>query len=75
MAWPVPELADGAVAGVLRLPDELPEVPVPVPEPEVFEADELPDVGPDEFARELPEVVPPAFWAAETEALAAPGRL
>jgi hypothetical protein len=62
VAWPEPELADGAEAGVLRLPDvPLPDVPLPeVPLPEV----------PDDF----PDCALCAA-ACEDEAAAAPGRL
>jgi hypothetical protein len=63
VAWPEPELADGAAAGVLRLADEL--LPA-VPEVDVFDADE--DV-PDDFA----DCVLRAAW--EEELAAAPGRL
>lgn len=65
----MPELAAGAVAGVLRLPEELDELPGEVlpdaPEPADLEPDEPGDC-----------VLRAAFWEEEaTEAPAAPGRL
>jgi hypothetical protein len=77
VTWPVPELAAGVMAGVLRLPEEL--------VPEELLLDELP---PEEVLPEVPELVDleadePAdcelcatFGDEEaTEAPAAPGRL
>ena len=78
MAWPLPELAAGVAAGVLRRPEELlpeelllderPEEVLPdVPEPVDLDPD--PDV-PADCALCV------AFWDEEaTEAPAAPGRL
>jgi hypothetical protein len=76
VAWPLPELAAGVVAGVLRLPEEL------LPE------ELLLDEPPEEVLPEVPEPVDlepaepagcalcVAFWdEGETEAPAAPGRL
>jgi hypothetical protein len=59
VAWPEPELADGAAAGVLRLPDvPLPDVPLP----------DVPDDFPD-------CALPAAACEDEDEAAAAPGRV
>jgi hypothetical protein len=63
VAWPEPELADGAEAGVLRLAEE------PLPDVLRLPEDALPDV-PDDF----PDCALRAA-ACEDEAAAAPGRL
>jgi hypothetical protein len=65
VAWPEPELPDGAAAGVLRLPD------LPLPDvPDDFPDCALPDV-PDDF----PDcALPAAACEDEDEAAAAPGR-
>jgi hypothetical protein len=74
VAWPVPELAEGAAAGVLRPLDELlPDELLPdEPDPEAVDADDFPDP-PEEFAA---CVLCAAFWAeADAVAPAAPGRV